>query len=167
MFIHNTKIKGCFETKLDCHNDDRGFLIELFNAGRFAHLEPYQINWTSSRKNAIRGLHIAPYPKLVTCIKGRVFDVCVDARPNSETYLQYVNCVLSEEQQNQFYIPENCAHGFMSLEDDTIVVYCQGAEWNPPNESTIHFQDPKIGIQWPEANEYIVSDKDKRANFLT
>jgi len=118
----------------------------------------------NQKKNVVRGIHCSPYSKLVTCIKGRIWDVVVDLRKGSPTYLKWRGKELSPTQQ--LYIPPRCGHAFISLDEDNIVMYFQGGTWNPKFEMDTNYLDPQINIKWPKAEQYILSDKDRNAPFL-
>ena len=123
-----------------------------------------QDNQSSSRKGVLRGLHFQknhPQAKLVRVLKGEVFDVAVDLRKGSETYGQWVGAVLSEENKRQFMIPRGFAHGFLVLSDYAEFAYKCDDVYHPEDEGGIMWNDPAIGIEWPEAGELILSEKDK------
>jgi len=170
MEIRTTAIADCRLLILDRFQDTRGVFAELYRAGRYApsELAPAwrQINCSTSRKNVVRGIHAAPFAKLISCVHGRVFDVVVDLRPASPTYKRWVGQELTPENGLQVYVPPGCGHGFMALEDDSIVVYAQSGEYDPKIERTVHWQDEQIGIQWPAAAEYILSPRDREAPGL-
>lgn len=165
MDVIRKAIADCMVVVLDRHTDARGELTELFRASRYsAHglTTPWtQINCSTSRKNVVRGIHIAPFAKLVSCIHGRVFDVVVDLRPASPSYRRWISEELSPANGRQIYVPPGCGHAFMALEPDSTVVYAQTGEYDPKVERTVHWRDPEIGIVWPVADEYILSPRDK------
>jgi dTDP-4-dehydrorhamnose 3,5-epimerase len=167
MKILPTPIAGCHVIHMDRYPDSRGSFVELFNERRYQESElagPWkQLNCSHSRKNVVRGIHIVPFAKLVTCVKGRVFDVVVDMRPSSATYLRWFGEYLSEENAVQVHVPSHCGHAFMAVEPDSIVVYAQDAEYDPAAETSVHWRDETIGIAWPDADEYLVSAKDQAA----
>lgn len=152
------KVIDCFVKELTKHKDLRGSFVELLRKND-ALDNPVQINCSFSKKDVLRGLHITPFSKLVTCLQGRVYDVCVDFRKDSSTYLQYQSVILSPG-DNQIHIPANCGHGFMGLEEENIVVYAQEGYYDPATEKLVHFQS--INIEWPKGN-YILSEKDNKA----
>lgn len=169
MEVIQTAIADCLVLVLNRHADDRGSLTELFRSSRYqAHglSTPWtQINCSTSRKNVVRGIHSAPFAKLVTCVHGRVFDVVVDLRPGSGTYGRWIGEELSPANGRQVYVPPSCGHGFMALENESIVVYAQTGEYDPKIERTVNWRDPKIGIVWPAAEEYILSPRDHDIGF--
>ena len=167
MNVIETEVKGCLLFEPQKYTDERGYFVELFNQSRYGvwfDLVPrwQQVNCSKSHKGVVRGLHVAPFAKLVNCVKGRIFDVAVDPRPDSPTYLKWVGYELSEESGMQLYIPAGCGHGFMALEE-SVVVYLQDSIYDPKAESSIHWQDPIFAISWPCDKGYIVSDKDEVA----
>lgn len=138
--------------------DSRGFLSRFFCAIEFnayGFNKPIsQINQTLTRqKGAVRGLHYQQPPhaeiKLVSCIKGEVFDVAVDLRKNSPTFLQWYGEVLSEDNQRSLLIPEGFAHGFQTLTEECELVYLHSAPYVKEAEAALNVNDPKLGIAWP------------------
>ena len=138
--------------------DSRGFLSRFFCAEEFDEFgfsKPIsQINHTLTRqKGAVRGLHYQQPPhaeiKLVSCIKGEVFDVAVDLRKNSSTFLQWYGEVLSESNQRSLLIPEGFAHGFQTLSEDCELIYLHSVPYVKEAEAALNVTDPKIGIAWP------------------
>lgn len=158
----DTTVAGCKVICTRRFSDNRGHFEEIL--GQDHQFDFKQINSSRSSKNVVRGLHIVPFAKLVTCIIGRIFDVCVDTRKNSPTYLKWFGTELNEENKKQLYIPEDCAHGFMSLDYDNLVIYSQTGYYDPKVESSIHWQS--LDISWPEAPFHVVSPKDEVAPKL-
>jgi dTDP-4-dehydrorhamnose 3,5-epimerase len=160
------EVKDCYIIRFDRHVDNRGYFQEVFSRKNYQ-MDVLQTNVSYSDKNVLRGLHVAPFAKLCTCIRGRLFDVVADVRKDSPTFGKWFGIWLAETEFYQLYVPAGCAHGFFSAEDNTILLYQQdGIRGNIAlDEYEIHFQDPLFGINWPEA-EYILSEKDKKAkNF--
>lgn len=153
------------------HGDHRGFFSETYNAKALADagiaLDFVQDNHSlSGQKGVVRGLHfqLAPFAqdKLVRVIKGSIFDVAVDVRKGSLTYGQHVSAVISAEDWNQILVPVGFAHGFMTLEPDTEVIYKVTNYYAPDCDRGILWNDPALGIDWPlPAEDAILSDKDK------
>jgi dTDP-4-dehydrorhamnose 3,5-epimerase len=166
--IEEKEIKGLIEIFPKVFGDQRGFFLETFNASRYndilRNIQFVQDNFSSSNKGVLRGLHFQnpPYSqgKLVQVIAGSALDVAVDLRRNSETYGQQVKVLLSSEKRNQFWIPEGFAHGFLSLEDNTIFSYKCTNYYNPQSEVTILWNDRNLKIDWQIDNP-IISPKDK------
>jgi len=169
------EVEGSLVVECDRHFDSRGFFQELYNCDTYfpeSRIKWKQVNTSFSEKNVLRGLHLAPYAKLITCISGRIFDVCVDMREGSSTYLKHTYVILEGNKPKQFFVPGGCAHGFLALES-SVVVYCQADLWQPDNEFNLRYDD--FGIQWPHlwtaaliANPFVrasysLSDKDLKA----
>ena len=149
-------------------SDDRGFLSRLYCQDDFKLMgfnKPIsQINQTlTKKKGAVRGLHyqLAPFveAKLVTCIKGEIFDVAVDLRRDSPTYLSWHAEVLSENDHKSFLIPEGFAHGFQTISDDCELIYLHTAPYSKEHERGLNYADKKLDINWPlKISE--ISDRD-------
>jgi len=140
--------------------DARGFLCRLFCADGFreagADLPVAQINHTlTRRRGSIRGLHFQRSPhaevKLVSCLRGEVFDVAVDLRRGSPTFLRWFGTVLSADNRSALLIPEGCAHGFQTLTDDCELIYLHSAAYHPGAEGAVNALDPRLAIDWPLA----------------
>ena len=169
MEINKTDIEGLLIFTPRKFEDDRGYFFESFNQAIFdeATNNEYsfvQDNQSFSKKGVLRGLHFQNPPfaqgKLVRVIKGAVLDVAVDIRKGSETYGEYVSIELSEENNKQFWIPPGFAHGFITLEDDTIFSYKCTNYYAPKSEGTILWSDNDLTIDW-RINPTFVSDKDE------
>jgi dTDP-4-dehydrorhamnose 3,5-epimerase len=157
-----TKVQDSIVIELPRFTDERGFFEELYSLRALPKFSCMQVNCSRSKKNVLRGMHITPFSKLVHCIKGRIFDVAADMRKDSETYLQWHGIELTEDNQLSLYIPRNCAHGFLALEE-SIVVYAQDGLYDPKVESLVHYGS--LGIEWP-GTDFIVSNKDAKAKPL-
>lgn len=153
--------------------DERGFFLETYKKTEFVKngiFEDFvQDNHSFSKKGVLRGLHYQLNPmaqgKLVTVIKGKIWDIAVDIRKKSPTFLKWVAVELSEENKNMFYIPAGFAHGFVTLEDDTHVLYKCTNEYSLQHEAGILWCDPEINIKWPIKNP-ILSKKDASLPLL-
>lgn len=150
-------IEGLYIIEPKVHGDSRGYFMETYNQNdmREAGLDKIfvQDNQSMSVKGVLRGLHYQinyPQGKLVRVIKGRVFDVAVDLRPGSETYGKWYGVELTEENKKQFYISEGFAHGFLVLSDTAEFCYKVTDFYHPGDEGGLAWNDPAIGIQWPE-----------------
>ena len=166
--FNETKIKGVYIIDVKTFGDNRGYFMETYKESDFkaAGLDYnfVQDNQSSSRKGVLRGLHFQkthPQAKLVRVLKGEVFDVAVDLRKGSETYGQWVGALLSDENHRQFMIPRGFAHGFLVLSDYAEFTYKCDDVYHPEDEGGIMWNDPAIGIEWPEVGEIILSEKDK------
>jgi len=150
-------IEGLYIIEPTVHGDSRGYFMETYNQKDMAEngldMVFVQDNQSMSTKGVLRGLHTQkthPQGKLVRVIKGRVFDVVVDLRPGSETYGKWYGLELSEENKKQFYVSPGFAHGFLVLSDVAEFCYKVTDFYHPNDERGIAWNDPAIGIQWPE-----------------
>ncbi len=168
MIFTPTDIDGVIAVQLELHADERGFFARTFCAREFgaAGLRPLvaQANIAfNERAGTLRGLHFQRPPaaeaKLVRCTRGRVYDVAVDLRPTSATYLRHVGVVLDADERNALYVPEGCAHGYLTLEDGCEVAYQVSEFYSPGVEGGLHWNDPALAIAWP-GEVRVISDKD-------
>jgi dTDP-4-dehydrorhamnose 3,5-epimerase len=165
-----TPIEGLFEVYPKVFEDSRGCFFESYSERDFAAAglkERFvQDNQSRSVKGVLRGLHFQknhPQGKLVQVIEGEVFDAAVDLRPSSPSFGTWYATVLSGEKHNQFYIPSGFAHGFLVLSERCLFTYKCTDFYHPEDEGGIIWNDPSIGIAWPDLGmEYILSDKDKK-----
>ncbi len=156
--VTTTPIEGLYIVEPEIYGDRRGYFTETYNQRDMAAagltMTFVQDNQSLSAKGVLRGLHFQkqhPQGKLVRVIKGRVFDVAVDIRQNSPTFLQWFGIELSEENRKQFYIAEGFAHGFLVLSDFAEFCYKATDYYYPQDEDGIPWNDPDIGIDWPIA----------------
>lgn len=169
MKILNTKIDGVFLIKPQIFQDKRGYFFESFNQKKINEkikVNFVQDNQSLSSKNILRGLHFQKPPfaqsKLVSVINGSVLDVVVDIRRGSKTYGEYIIEELNDKNHHLLFIPEGMAHGFLSLEDHTIFSYKCSEFYHKESEDSIIWNDPDIGIKWPNISP-ILSEKDQSA----
>ena len=158
MTFIETPLKDLYLIKLMSLNDERGFFARTFCKEQFLSIgfnkEFVQFNHSfNTLKGTIRGLHFQSPPfaetKLIRCVQGSVYDIAVDLRENSSTYLQFFGTELSAENLNCILIPEGFAHGFQTLEDNTSLIYHHTNYYKPNTERGIRFNDPVLNIQWP------------------
>jgi dTDP-4-dehydrorhamnose 3,5-epimerase len=158
MTVRELAIPGVWEISHDAHHDVRGEFYEWFTQREFAifaghRFDLQQANCSVSAAGVLRGLHFAQLPpsqaKFVTCVRGSVFDVAVDIRVGSPTYGRWVSSRLDDRERRSIYISEGLAHGFLALEDESMVTYLCSAPYNPEREHTIQAMDPKLAIDWP------------------
>jgi len=175
MKFFQTELKGAYIVELDKLKDERGFFSRTWDNKEFEKLglktDVIHCNISFSKiKGTIRGMHyqIPPYSesKLIRCTKGRVFDVIIDLRANSNTCYKWISVKLDSTQHNMLYVPEGFGHGFQTLEDNTEVYYQNSQVHAPQFEKGVKFDDPFFQIKWP-INEKIVSDKDKTWPLFT
>lgn len=150
-------IEGLYIIEPAVHGDSRGYFMETYNQRDMEenglNMAFVQDNQSMSGKGVLRGLHFQkqyPQGKLVRAIRGRVFDVAVDLRAGSETYGKWYGVELSEENKKQFYISEGFAHGFLVLSETAEFCYKVTDFYHPGDEGGLAWNDPAIGIQWPE-----------------
>jgi dTDP-4-dehydrorhamnose 3,5-epimerase len=163
------KIKDVILVKPKVFGDNRGFFMESYKKSDFfangIDVEFNQDNHSKSTKGVLRGLHYQAKPygqaKLVRCSKGRIYDVAVDIRPNSETFGQYVKVELSEENKQMLFIPEGFAHGFVALTDEVELLYKASGEYNQQADRGLLWNDKDINIDWNIDFEPLLSEKDK------
>ena len=155
--IEKTEINGLCIITPTVHKDRRGYFMESYNERDFQeaglNLRFVQDNQSMSQKGVLRGLHFQkeyPQGKLVRVIRGRVYDVAVDLRKNSVTFGKHFGIILTEENKKMFYIPEGFAHGFLVLSDTAEFAYKVTDFYHPGDEGGLAWNDPEIGIVWPE-----------------
>ncbi|MDR2109773.1 MAG: dTDP-4-dehydrorhamnose 3,5-epimerase [Spirochaetaceae bacterium] len=163
-------IEGLYEIQPRIFGDPRGYFFEAYSERDFKRAGLSRVfvqdNQSRSARGVLRGLHFQkqyPQGKLVRVIEGEVFDVAVDLRPGSSTRGGWHGVILSGEKQNQFYIPEGCAHGFLVLSESAVFAYKCTDFYHPEDEGGVIWNDPSVGIPWPDLGmEYTLSDKDKK-----
>jgi dTDP-4-dehydrorhamnose 3,5-epimerase len=174
MRFTETKLKGAFIIDLDIKEDNRGFFARTFCAKEFEQhgLKPVvaQCNLSFNHKaGTLRGMHFQTPPacetKLVRCTRGVIYDVIIDLRPDSPTYLQHIGVELSADNRRALYVPELFAHGYQTLTDDAEVVYQVTEFYTPGCEGGIRYSDPAVGIEWPLPVS-VISDKDASWKLL-
>lgn len=170
MIFSETKLKGAYVIDIEPHKDHRGFFARTWCKNEFEikslNSDLVQCNLSYNiNKGTIRGMHYqsAPYEeaKLVRCIKGSVYDVIIDLRPKSATFLQWIGVELTQKNYKMLYVPEGFAHGFQTLENNTEVFYQVSQNYSPDYEKGVRWDDPTFGIEWPIMDKLIISDKDK------
>lgn len=168
-------IKGAFLIEMEESVDERGSFARQFCKKELAQYGiDFDIKQCNISKNykagVLRGLHYQKKPnpeiKMISCIKGSCFDVIVDLRKDAHTYLKWLSFELSENNNKILYIPHNCAHGFQTLSNDTVVYYQLSEYYHPQYYSGIRWNDPKIGIKWPECDKRIINERDKNYKLL-
>lgn len=158
MKLFETDIAGVWISQANVHSDHRGTFHRLFCAHEEQQVigsrRIVQINLSVTHSvGAIRGLHYQKPPmaemKIVRCLRGRVFDVAVDLRKNSSTFLNWTAVELTPDNRRSFIVADGCAHGFQVLEKNSEVLYLHTAFYSPPDEGAVRFDEPRVGITWP------------------
>ena len=166
--IKKTNFKDLFLLKNNPYKDKRGYFKELIKENKIKHKFPFFV-MSYSKQNVIRGLHIQTkntQGKLITVIKGKIFDIALDLRKNSKTFGKYFKCILSESNSNSIFIPPGFAHGFQALEKNNYIIYSCTKYRDSKSEVAIKFNDDQLKIKWP-IKKHILSKKDKNAiSFL-
>jgi dTDP-4-dehydrorhamnose 3,5-epimerase len=169
MIFIETKLRGAFVVEPDPLADERGLFARTFCKQEFAahnlQTEFVQCNISFNKhKGTLRGMHYqsAPYQeaKLVRCTSGAIYDVIIDLRPDSATYTQWISVELSAENRKMLYVPEDFAHGFLTLADNTEIFYQMGEFYTPEAACGLRWNDPALNIHWP-ANVTAISPKDQ------
>jgi len=170
MKFTETNLKDAYVVELEEIRDPRGFFARSFCGNEFEKhgLKPTvaQANLSyNHKKGTLRGMHYSARPvtetKLVRCTAGAIYDVIVDVRPESPTYMQHFGIELTAENRKALYVPEMFAHGYLTLTDGAEVVYQVGDFYQPGYERGIRYDDPALGIKWPVPIE-VISDKDQK-----
>jgi dTDP-4-dehydrorhamnose 3,5-epimerase len=176
MLFIETNLPGVFEIHLEPARDSRGFFARSWCQKEFEDrgLNPRLVQCNVSfniRRGTLRGMHYQEAPKaeakLVRCTSGSVYDVVIDLRPPSPTYKRWVGVDLAADQRNMIYVPEGCAHGFLTLEDNTEIFYQMSEFYSPELARGVRWDDPAFQITWPGKVE-VISDRDRTyADFET
>jgi dTDP-4-dehydrorhamnose 3,5-epimerase len=168
MIFNPTKLAGALTIDVQPFQDSRGFFTRIFCETEFAENDLVthfvQANHSGTQgKGVIRGMHFQHTPfcevKLVKCVQGSIFDVIVDVRAGSPTFLQWFGAELSAENKRMMYVPAGFAHGFQSLSDYSEITYMVSAFYNKESERGVKYNEPKVNIEWPLPVS-LVSDKD-------
>jgi dTDP-4-dehydrorhamnose 3,5-epimerase len=176
LIFRETKLPGAFVIEPEKHEDQRGFLVRTFCRREF---EAYGLNSQVAQcnisfnkyKGTLRGMHFQAAPfaqaKLVRCTAGSIYDAIIDLRPSSPTFKQYFAVELSAENRRMFYVPEDFAHGFQTLEDDTEVFYQMSQFYSAEHARGVRWDDPAFDIKWPPAERTILERDRTYPDFLS
>ncbi len=169
MIFRETKLVGVLEIHVEPKPDERGFFArtwcqkEFEEHGLNSQLVQCSISF-NSRKGTLRGMHYQAAPcaeaKLVRCNRGAIYDVVIDLRPDSGTFKDWVAVVLTAEKRNMIYVPEGCAHGFLTLEDESEIFYQMSEFYSPESARGVRWDDPAFRITWPEKVQ-VISERDR------
>ena len=175
MRFTETPLLGNYLIDLDLREDERGFFARYFCEKEF-HEKGLSTQWTqinnsmSREVGTLRGLHFQRPPfseaKLVRCIRGAIWDVVVDLREGSETFGKWYGHTLSDNNRTMMYVPKGCAHGFVSIEAYSEILYLVSDFYNSDSERTLIWDDSDVGIKWPISPK-VISEKDQRGLKLT
>lgn len=175
MIFLETPLPGAFVLGSESREDSRGSFARTFCRREFEEhgLDPQvaQCNLSfNRRRGTLRGMHYQAAPreevKLVRCVRGAIYDVIIDLRPDSPTYTRHFGVVLSAEERNALYIPRGFAHGFQSMEDETEVMYQMSEFYSPEHARGVRWNDPVFGIEWPIADPIILERDATYPDFL-
>lgn len=170
----STKLKGAFIIELDKFQDNRGFFANAWDKKKFEEeglsTELTECNIAfNKKKGTVRGFHYQAEPfegtKLIRCTKGKVLDITLDLRPNSNTYKEWISIELTNDNYKLNYVPKGCAHGYQTLEDNSEVLYLMSQEYMPKYERGVRYSDPAFKISWP-LDVSVISEKDLSWKFL-
>jgi dTDP-4-dehydrorhamnose 3,5-epimerase len=170
MRFTQTPIPGAVVVDLERHDDERGFFARVWDPDEFAaaDLNPGLAQASlsrSTRAGTLRGMHFQRAPheeaKLVRCVRGAIFDVVLDLRPDSPAHLRWHGVRLDHENGRALYVPEGCAHGFQTLEDDSDVLYLISHAYVPEASAGVRWDDPAFAIEWPAAAERTIGARDR------
>ncbi len=169
MKFQDTKLRGVVEIQIEPRFDERGFFgrtwcqKEFEEKGLNSKLVQCSVSF-NTRKGTLRGMHlqVAPHAeaKLVRCTRGSIYDVVIDLRPESHTYKEWIGVVLSPDKLNMVYVPEGCAHGFLTLTDETEVFYQMSEFYNLESAWGVRWNDPVFEIFWPDTVA-VISERDR------
>jgi dTDP-4-dehydrorhamnose 3,5-epimerase len=173
MDVFNAGLPGVRVVEPEVHSDERGTFLETWNARDYGKhgldVTFVQDNLSRSRRHVLRGLHFQnprPQGKLISVLKGEVYDVVVDIRSDSDTFGEWAGLVLSDENARQLYVPEGFAHGFVVTSEEALFHYKCTDFYHPETEGVIRWDDPALDIDWP-VEEPILSDRDREAPRLS
>jgi dTDP-4-dehydrorhamnose 3,5-epimerase len=170
VIFEQTRLEGAFLVDLERREDERGFFARTWCADEFADhglvnsVAQANVSW-NAKQGTLRGMHFQHPPhaetKLVRCTRGAIYDVIVDLRSDSETYKQWLGVELTDENRRGLFVPEGFAHGYQTLVPDSEIIYQVSAAYAPQAEGGVRWDDPAFGIEWPDAGNALLSDKDR------
>jgi dTDP-4-dehydrorhamnose 3,5-epimerase len=170
MIFTETKLKGAYLIELEVFEDERGHFARTWSQREFEEqgLDARLAECNTSfniREATLRGMHYQDAPhgqvKLVRCTRGAIFDVIIDLRPDSETFKQWVGYELTPDNRRMLYVPENFAHGFQTLAENSEVYYQMSTPFAPASAKGVRFDDPAFKIDWPQAEKRIIIARDR------
>lgn len=169
-FIEPTSLPGVYLIKRPKFDDERGFFHEIYRHSELHQIsgldfKPLQANHSHSNRSTLRGIHIAPWHKLVTVLHGEVQQVVVDARRDSPTFGQYLSVILNDQDPQTVLIPGGCGNAFLVLSKIAEYMYLTSEEWTPNREVSLAYNDPDLNIAW-QLSELTVSERDRNNKHL-
>lgn len=176
MIFKETKLKGAYIIELEPLEDERGFFARTYCQKKFKkngiNIKIVQCNVSYNRKRGtLRGMHYQKAPheeaKLISCLRGAIYDVIIDLRSDSPTYCQWFAIELSSNNYRILYVPEGFAHGFQTLDDDTVIFYQMSESYYPECAMGVRWDDKTFGIKWPRITSRIISEKDLNYPLLS
>ena len=176
MVITALDIKGAFLIERKPNRDERGYFARLYCENEFREsgicMPIRQINLCENKeKGTLRGLHLQKgrhaEDKVVSCTRGRIYDVCADVREDSPTYLKYCAYELSEDNGRMLFIPKGCAHGYVTLEEDSQLLYLMSEFYVSEDAGGYRYDDPALGIAWPITENLVMSHKDRELPYVS
>jgi dTDP-4-dehydrorhamnose 3,5-epimerase len=171
LIFNETKLENAYIIELEKIVDDRGYFSRAWCQEEFMrrglNTNIVQTNLSFNKlKGTIRGLHyqVAPYSeaKTVRCLKGSIYHVIIDLRPDSGTYLGWLGVILTAKEKRMLYVPESCAHGYQTLENNSESIYSVSQYYSPQHGRGIRWNDPFFDIKWPLTDNLVVSEQDKK-----
>jgi len=174
MVFNEIEVVGAFEVELEKLEDERGFFARAWCENEFRKMGLKvciaQCNISfSEKRGTLRGMHYQARPceeaKLVRCTKGAIYDVIIDLRPDSSSFLKHAAVRLSEDSHKMMYVPEGCAHGFQTLEDNTEVFYQMSIQYAPEYAQGVRWNDPVFAIHWPIERPIILMRDNEYPDF--
>ena len=176
MKFNKTRIPGTYIIELEKIGDERGFFARAWCQKEFREhdlvTQFVQCNLSFNKQgNTLRGMHYQSAPleevKIVRCTRGAIFDVIIDLRPESSTYLKWIGVELTSDNYNMLYVPERFAHGYLTLTEEAEVFYQVSQFYSPNHERGVRWNDPVFGIDWPIDGDVVISEKDNNwPNFV-
>jgi len=170
LIFTETELQGAYIIDIEPRQDERGYFARVWCSREFeaqglnTHLVQCNIAY-NHKKGILRGMHYQQQPhaevKLVRCTQGSVYDAIVDLRKDSPTYLKWTGVELTEDNHRMLYVPEGFAHGYITLQDNSELFYQVSEFYTPGAEGGLRWDDPRVGIQWPEMGELLISEKDR------
>jgi dTDP-4-dehydrorhamnose 3,5-epimerase len=175
LIIESVKLAGAFLIRPERHEDERGYFARTYCVRELAEhgIDPQVVQRSISynrHRGTLRGMHFQAAPheenKIVSCRRGAVFDVAIDLRRESSTYRRWFGVTLTDEEATAFFIPKGCAHGFITLADETTVDYAISCFHDPASARGVRWDDPAFGVEWP-LQPIVIADRDRRyADFV-